>query len=101
MRAVPAAYNSAVGLGRFLNLDRLAGRFNRWIGATAIADKAATRYGAPGEATMPHDPSAVVGVLGEIERQYSGSDASGEDEDLPPLNLKPLKHHDATARSDE
>jgi hypothetical protein len=32
-----------VGVGRYLNLDRLAARLNRWIGATAIADKAAPR----------------------------------------------------------
>jgi hypothetical protein len=90
-----------MGLGRFLNLDRLAGRFNQWIGATALADKAA----APGDALdgrgQARDPSAVVGVHGEIERQYGGSDARREDEDLPPLNFEPLKHHEATPRSDE
>ena len=85
-----------MGVRRFLNLDRLAGRFNQWIGATAMADKAA-----PGDATMAHDPSAVVGVLGEIERQYSDSEARSEEEDLPPLNLEPLKHDEAIARSDE
>ena len=37
MRQVTAAYNWAMGLGRFLNLDRLAGRFNQWFGATAMA----------------------------------------------------------------
>jgi hypothetical protein len=37
------------------------------IGATAMADKAA-----PGVAKMAHDPSAVVAVLGEIDRQDSG-----------------------------
>jgi hypothetical protein len=85
-----------MGLGRFLNLDRLAGRFNQWIGATAVAAKAA-----PGDRRMAHDPSAVVGVLGEIERQYSGSAARSEDEDLPPLNFEPLKHHEATRPSAE
>jgi len=90
-----------MGLARFLNLDRLAGRFNEWIGATAMADKAATGYGLPGEARMARDPSAVVGVLGEIERQYSGSGARSEDEDLPPLNLEPLRHHEATPRTEE
>jgi hypothetical protein len=84
-----------VGLGRFLNLDRLAGRFNQWIGAAAMADKAAVGQ------RQARDPSAVVGVLGEIERQHSGSDARDEDEALPPLNLEPLKHHEATPRSDE
>jgi len=89
-----------MGLGRFLNLDRLAGRFNQWIGATAMADKAAAGSGLPGEARTASDPSAVVGVLGEIERQYRSSDARREDDDLPPLNLEPLKHHEATRRSD-
>ena len=95
MRQVTAAYNPAMGLGRFLNLDRLAGRFNQWFGAPAMAAKAERGR------NMPVDPSAVVGVLGEIERQYSGSDAPSEDEDLPPLNFEPLKHHEATPRSDE
>jgi hypothetical protein len=85
-----------MGLGRFLNLDRLAGRFNQWFGATAMAAKAER-----GNRNMAVDPSAVVGVLGEIERQYSGSDERSEDEDLPPLNFEPLKHHEATPRSDE
>jgi hypothetical protein len=91
-----AAYTLTVRVGRFLNLDRLAARFNQWIGATAMADKAA-----PGDAKMAHDPSAVVGVLGEIERHYSDPDARSEDEDLPPLNVAPLEHDEATTRSDE
>ena len=96
-----AVYHPAMGLGRFLNLDRLAGRFNQWIGATAMADKAAVgTTGSPGRSEAS-DPSAVVGVLGEIERQYSGSDTRREDEDLPPFNLEPLKHHEPTPRSDE
>lgn len=90
-----------MGLGRFLNLDRLAGRFNQWIGATAMADKAAAPGNALGGQGQARDPSAVVGVLGEIERQYSGSDAPSEDDDLPPLNFEPLKHHEASPRSDE
>jgi hypothetical protein len=64
-----------VGLGRFLNPDRLAARFNRWIGATAMADKAG-----PGDAKSGHDPSAIVGVLGEIER-HSGEPKRDGDED--------------------
>jgi hypothetical protein len=40
-------------------------------------------------------------VLGEIERQYGEPAARPEDEDLPPLNLEPLKHHETTARSDK
>ena len=90
-----------MGLVRFLNLDRLAGRFNQWIGATAMADKAAAPGNALGGQAQARDPSAVVGVLGEIERQYSRSDAPSEDDDLPPLNFEPLKHHEATPRSDE
>jgi len=85
-----------MGVGRFLNLDRLAARWNRWIGATAMADKVG-----PADAKNAPDPSAVVGVLGEIERQYGGSDTRREDEDLPPFNLEPLKHHEPTPRSDE
>ena len=66
-----------------------------------MADKAAVGTAGAPRRSGASDPSAVVGVLGEIERQYSGSDARREDEDLPPLNLEPLKHHEATPRSDE
>ena len=97
MRQVTAGYHPAMGLGRFLNPERLAGRFNQWFGATAMAAKA-ERGGAYGQAV---DPSAVVGVIGEIEGQYGGSDARREDADLPPMNFEPLKHHEATPRSDE
>ena len=62
-----------------------------------MADKAATRYGSPGETVA--DPSAVVGVLGEIENQYSASGARTEDDDLPPLNLGPLRNDKANRRS--
>lgn len=101
MRRVTAAYYPAMGLSRFLNLDRIAGRFNRWIGAAAMADKAAagTAGGFAGSAEAV-DPSAVVGVLGEIEREYRGSDARREEE-LPPLNLEPLKQQGPTPQSDE
>ncbi len=85
-----------MGLGRFLNLDRLAGRFNQWFGATAMAAKAER-----GSRNMAVDPSAVVGVLGEIEGQYSGSDTRTEDEDLPPLNLEPLRNDEARAQGDQ
>jgi hypothetical protein len=95
-------YNQrTVGVGRFLrflNPDRFAGWFNRGMGPIAMADKAAR---GPGSLTQAHDPGAVVGVLGEIERQYSGSDAHSEDQDLPPLNFEPLEHHETTPRSDE
>jgi hypothetical protein len=68
-----------------LNLDQLAARFNRWIGATALADKAA-----PGDARMQHDPNAVVALLGEIERQRNDSGGRPERETLPPINLVAL-----------
>ena len=60
----------------------------------------------PADAKNAPDPSAVVGVLGEIERQYREPAARSKDEDLSPLNFEPLKHHEATprtetARSDE
>ena len=101
MRPVAAVYNPAMGLGRFLNLDRLAGRFNQWIGATAMADKAAAPGNPLGGQGQARDPSAVVGVLGEIERQSSGSAGRSEDEGLPPMNFEPLRHREATPRSDE
>ena len=90
-----------MGVGRFLNLDRLAARWNRWIGATAMADNVG-----PADARNAPDPRAVVGVLGEIERQYGEPAARSQDEDLPPLNFEPLRHHETpasheTARSDE
>ena len=81
-----------MGLGRFLNLDRLAGRFNQWIGATAVAAKAA-----PGDRRMAVDPSAVVGVLGEIESHYGKPTVQSEDGDLRPFNLETAK--EARARS--
>jgi hypothetical protein len=61
-----------------------------------MADKAA-----PGDAKMAHDPSAVVGVIGEIERHYSDPETLCEDEDLPPLNLEALKQDETALRSDE
>ena len=64
------------------------------MGRIAMADKAAT---GPGSLTQAHDPSAVVGVIGEIERQYSRSDAHSEDEGLPPLNFRPLEHHETSS----
>ena len=90
-----------MGLVRFLNLDRLAGRFNQWIGATAMADKAAAPVNALGGQAQARDPSAVVGVLGEIEREYSDSGVHSEDEDLPPLNLEALRNDEARAQGDQ
>ncbi len=96
MRQGTAPYNWAMGLGRFLNFDQLAARFNQWIGATAMADRAA-----PGDTVYPRDPSAVVAVLGEIEREYGDSGARSENEDLPPLNLERLKNDEARAQGDQ
>jgi len=80
-----------MGVGRFLrslNPERFAAWFNRGMGPIAMADKAAA---GPGPLTQAHDPSAVVGVLGEMDRQYGGSDAHHEAEDLPPMNFEPLR----------
>lgn len=76
-----------MGDRRLLNLDRLAARFNRWIGATAMAEHAG-----PGDAKNAYDPSAIVGVLGEIDRQYGEPTPGSDGEALPPLNLEPLAH---------
>jgi hypothetical protein len=74
---------TSVGVGRLLDLDRWAARFNQWIGATAMADKAA-----PGDMMNPHDPNAVVAALGEIERAGAAQPVA-EEEDLPPFHLEP------------
>jgi hypothetical protein len=84
-----------MGGRRFLDLDRLAARFNEWIGATAIADKAA-----PGDARSGHDPSAIVGVLGELDRHYGEAAAHDEDESLLPLNLEPLAREKRDAKQE-
>jgi hypothetical protein len=68
-------------LRRFLQLDRLAARFNRWFGPTAMAVKAA-----PGDMRQAHDPSAIVAVLGEIERERGAPGAREGEEELPPLH---------------
>ena len=69
-------------LRRLLNLDGLAARFNRWFGPAALAAEAA-----PGDGRQIDDPNAVVGVLGEIERQGRPPAERDQDEDLPPLDL--------------
>jgi hypothetical protein len=82
-------------LPRFLQLDRLAARFNRWFGATAMAVKAA-----PGDASMQHDPNAIVGVLGEVGRQDGAPTEGDRDEDLPPLDLDRAKFDELRRRDD-
>lgn len=49
------------------NLDRLAARFNRWFGATAVA-AGAEHQGAPGGPPVV-DPLAVAAVQGEVARE--------------------------------
>jgi hypothetical protein len=56
-------------------LDRLAGRFNRWFGGTAVAanvPNSGTLGGGPSV-----DASAVVGALGELEGQHDSQDDDG------------------------
>jgi hypothetical protein len=49
----------------FSRLDSLAGRFNRWFGATAVAASAERMGAANGGPQI--DPTAVVAALGEIK----------------------------------
>jgi hypothetical protein len=62
-------------LGR---LDRLAARFNRWFGATAVA-AGAERSAAIGGGPPVVDPTAIVGVMGEIEREGAERSEPAED----------------------
>jgi len=61
-----------------------------------MADRAA-----PGDARSGHDLGAIVGVLGELEGRDNDPVVRSEDEELPPLNLEPLKRDEARARTDE
>jgi hypothetical protein len=58
----------------FSRLDRWAGRFNEWFGATAVAAHTGSEGAA--ERRPAADPVAVVALLGEIE-----SDAKTHDDD--------------------
>jgi hypothetical protein len=50
----------------FSRLDRWAGRFNDWFGATAVAAHSET----PGAGGRPQvDPTSVVALLGEMENE--------------------------------
>ena len=77
----------------WLNLERLAARFNRWFGSTAIAADT-------GPLTARDSPNAgaVVGALGELERRDDGPEHV-PDEELPPIHLdaaslKDFRRHD-------
>jgi hypothetical protein len=48
-------------------LDRWAGRFNDWFGATAVAAHTGSQGAA--ERRPAADPAAVVALLGEIENE--------------------------------
>jgi hypothetical protein len=60
-------------------LDGLAGRFNRWFGATAVAAGAEHSGAAGGPPVV--DPTAVVAALGETDR---AGRREHEDEDDSP-----------------
>lgn len=64
-----------MGLKRFFSrLDNLAGRFNRWFGATAVA-ASAERMG-PANGGPQVDPTAIVAALGEIKPPPEGESSS-------------------------
>lgn len=56
----------------FRRLDRWAGRFNDWFGATAVA----AHLGSEGAGRRPAatDPAAVVALLGEMEKEDQARD---------------------------
>ena len=61
-----------VSVAAFLRrLDRLVGRFNRWLEPAALASNAET--GNPGPGSV--DAARITAILGEIER----GGASGQD----------------------
>jgi hypothetical protein len=69
-----------MGLMSFIGrLDRWAGRFNDWFGATAVAAHTGSQGAA--ERRPAADPEAVVALLGEIEREGK---AQGDDPDESP-----------------
>ena len=62
-----------MGLMRFIGrLDRWAGRFNDWFGATALAVHTGSEGAA--ERRPAADPAAVVALLGEIENDGETQD---------------------------
>jgi hypothetical protein len=64
-----------MGLGAFFRgLDRLAGRINRWLGATPLVT------GVQGPGTPPRiDETSVKAILGEIERASGEADQGDSD----------------------
>jgi hypothetical protein len=69
-----------MGLTRFIGrLDRWAGRFNDWFGATAVAVHTGSEGAA--ERRPAADPVAVVAILGEIENE---GQTHGDDPDESP-----------------
>ena len=69
-----------MGLMSFIGrLDRWAGRFNDWFGATAMAVHTGSEAAA--ERQPAADPEAVVTLLGEIE---SGGKTHDDDPDESP-----------------
>jgi hypothetical protein len=69
-----------MGLMRFIGrLDRWAGRFNDWFGATALAVHTGSEAAA--ERQPAADPEAVVALLGDIEK---GGKTHGDDPDESP-----------------
>jgi hypothetical protein len=64
-----------VGLGDFARrIDRLVGRFNRWLGPAAIASDSLRSEGTVVQA----DPTAVVAGLGEIQKDRGADDEGDE-----------------------
>ena len=70
-----------MGLMRFIGrLDRWAGRFNDWFGATAAAVHTGSQGAA--ESRPSADPAAVVALLGEIEDD--GKTHDDDQDESPP-----------------
>jgi hypothetical protein len=60
-------------------IDRLAGRFNRWLGGAAVASNV-QRPGSGSVGGSSVDPAAVVAVLREIEEERHTHGADGTQE---------------------
>jgi hypothetical protein len=70
-----------MGLMSFIGrLDRWAGRFNDWFGATALAVHTGSE--GAGERRPAADPEAVVALLGEIEKD--GKSHDDDPDESPP-----------------
>ncbi len=70
-----------MGLMSFIGrLDRRAGRFNDWFGATAVAAHTGSQGAA--ERRPAADPAAVVALLGEIEKE--GEVRDDDPDESPP-----------------